>query len=54
VNANKQVGSWGLDLFSARWGLAMGTYEQRNKLSGFIEGGEFLHVLREGLLIALS
>lgn len=37
--ANKQVGSWGLDLLSAGWGPAMGTYEESNEPTGFVEGG---------------
>jgi len=43
-----------LDLFSARQGLAMGTYEQSNEPTGFIEGGEFLHELKECLFLALN
>jgi len=43
-----------LDLFSARQGLAMDTYEQSNEPTGFIEGDEFLHELRECLFLALN
>lgn len=54
MNANKHVGSWELDLLSARWGLAMCTFEQSSEPTGFVEGGDFFHVLSQCLLIALN